>query len=120
MRRKCIIFMVMILVASMSSVCFAGTVSGSGKQTRGYPGHNAEVYGDLFNLPTAGTITAATGEGTDGFWIDREDGSQAVLFNTFKQSIGYTLPAGKYRVLPGLRDNPKADRSRVTVTFTYQ
>jgi len=119
MRRIYIIFMVMVLVISVSTVCFAATVSGGGTQKRGYPGHNAELYGGVFNLPTAGRITSVTGEGTDRFWIEIDHGPQVVMFNTFNQAVGYTLPAGNYRVLPTLRDNPKADSSWVEVTFTY-
>jgi len=119
MRRIYILLVVMLLIISVSSVCLAATVTGAGRQVRGYPGHNAELSGAVFNLPVSGNITSATGEGTDGFWIEPQNRSQIIMFNTFKQAIGYSLPAGNYRVLPGLRDNPKADTSWVTVTFTY-
>lgn len=105
---------VMILVTT--SLCLAATIEGGGKQYRGYPGHNAELYGEVFTLPRAGTIVSVAGEGTDGFWIETAAGGLVQSFNTLNQAVGYTLPAGSYRALPNLRDNPKADRSWVRVT----
>lgn len=118
--RRVSVLLVMVLLVSLAatSLCFAATtVEGSGKQTRGYGSHNAELHGDIFVLPRAGTITNVTGEGTDGFWIEKADGQLVANFNTFKEAIGYSLPAGSYRVLPNLRDYPtKASRSWVRIT----
>ena len=94
------------------------TVEGSGGQTRGTPGHNAELSGPVFVVATPGTITNVAGEGTDGFWIEKDDGTMVKNFENFKAANGFRLAAGKYRVRPNLRENPKADRAWVKVTVS--
>lgn len=94
----------------------AATVSGSGTQSRGYPGHNAEIHGKLFSLPSAGMITSIDGQGTGGFWIEKGSGELVVNFNSMAEAKGYSLPAGSYRIIPNLANG--ANSSRVTVTFT--
>lgn len=113
-----LVVLVSVLVLLATSVCFAATIEGGGKQTRGYPGHDAELYGEVFVLPRQGTIASIAGEGTDGFWIETATGQLVVSFDSFKQAVGYTLPAGSYRALPNLRDYPeKAPKSWVRITI---
>lgn len=117
MNRKWISLMVMVLIIMMTtSVCVAATIEGSGSQTRGTPGHAAELNGKTFTLPAYGTITDITGEGAEGFWIERADGSLVVNFNSLKEAAGYGLSAGSYRVLPNLRESPKANYAWVRIT----
>ena len=117
MRRTGILSVLVVLLVFVStSLCFAAVIEGGGRQSRGYPGHNAELYGQVFELPRAGTIAGVAGEGADGFWIETEAGALVRSFNSLNQGVGFTLRAGRYRVLPNLRDNPKADRSWVRIT----
>ena len=110
---------ILLAVCLLTALAFAQTVvEGGGKQTRGYPGHNAELHGDVFTLPRPGTITSVAGEGTDGYWIETDSGTLVRNWDSFQQSYGYALPAGRYRALPNLRDNPKAMTSWVRVTVT--
>lgn len=100
-----------------STVSFAATtVVANGRQSRGYPGHNAEIHGDLFSLPGAGSITAVDPHGAAGFWIEKDSGELVRNFNTVAESNGYSLPAGKYRVIPNLKDG--VNSCSVAVTFT--
>jgi hypothetical protein len=114
-RRKMVISVViLILFGAMSVGLAAATVTGGGKQVRGYPGHNAELSGDIFILPSAGTIVAVEGEHTDGFWIENSQGTMVASFGSLKQAQGYTLAAGKYRVLPNLEKGRNSAWVRVT------
>ena len=109
--------LVLVAIVLATSLCFAATIEGGGRQTRGYPGHNAELYGEVFVFFLTGTITNVTAEGTDGFWIEKASGENVISFNTLNQAIGYSLPASSKRVLPNLRDYPeKANRSWVRIT----
>ncbi|NTW51794.1 MAG: hypothetical protein HGB22_04325 [Chlorobiaceae bacterium] len=100
-----------------TGVSFAATnVSGHGTQSRGYTGHNAEIHGQLFTLPGAGTITNIEGNGASGFWIEKGSGEMVKNFNTLAEAKGYSLPAGSYRVIPNIRDG--ANSCGVTVTVT--
>lgn len=92
------------------------TVVGNGRQSRGYPGHNAEIHGDLFSLPAAATITAVDGRGASGFWIERESGAMVRNFDSLGEAQGYSLPAGRYRVIPNIRDG--VNSCGIAVTFT--
>jgi hypothetical protein len=104
-----------ILLCSALSFAMT-TVSGSGRQSRGYSGHNAEIHGQLFTLPGTGTISNVEGTGASGFWIEKGSGELVRNFNTIAQAKGYSLPAGSYRVIPNLKDG--ANSCGVTVTFT--
>ena len=118
MRRSGLIgILTLLFIIATTTLCFAATVEGGGRQTRGYPGHNAELYGAVFTLPRAGTIVSVAGEGTDGFWIERANGGLVRSFNSLNEAVGFSLPAGSYRALPNLRDYPeKAQRSWVRIT----
>jgi hypothetical protein len=107
----------MLLLLLWSTVSFAATtVVGEGQQSRGYPGHNAEIHGNLFTLPSAGSITAVEGRGASGFWIEKGSGEMVRNFNTLAQAQGYSLSAGSYRVIPNIKDG--VNSCGVTVTFT--
>lgn len=111
-------FSVIILaLIFVSSVSYAATVSGSGRQSRGYPGHNAEISGQLFTLPANGTISNIDSQGASGFWIEKESGEMVRNFDTIGESAGYSLPAGRYRVIPNIKDG--FNTCWVNVTFTY-
>lgn len=104
-----------LLIVMAVSVCFAATVVGSGGQTRGYSGHNAELKGQAFNLPADGSIVDIAGEGTAGFWIETRNGDLVANFNSFAEAQGYQLSGGTYYVYPNLRDG--SNSAWVKVTF---
>lgn len=110
-----VVVLVVLLMFVFSSFCLAATVTGRGKQTRGYPGHNAELYGETFNLPRAGTIASVDSYGASGFWIENSRGDLIVNFDSVNQAIGYNLAAGSYRVLPNLKNG--YDSCSVAVNF---
>ena len=109
--------MALLSLLLCTAVSFAATnVSGHGTQTRGYAGHNAEINGQLFTLPGAGTITNIEGNGASGFWIEKGSGEMVKNFNSLAEAKGYSLPAGSYRVIPNIKDG--ANSCGITVTFT--
>jgi hypothetical protein len=107
------------LLLTATSVCFAMTIEGSGGQTRGYSGHDAERTVETFTLPMPCTIADVQGDGFDGFWImpPIAVGGAGIPFNSIAQAKGYLLAAGTYRLQPSLRENPKTDSAVVRVTF---
>ncbi|MCX7781131.1 MAG: hypothetical protein N2491_09500 [Negativicutes bacterium] len=116
-KRIAVVSSIILVLFVFTSICLAAaTVSGSGKQTRGRPGHNAELEGRLFTLPSAGTITSVDSQGADGFWIEDERGVMIVNFNSVNEARGYVLRAGSYRVLPNLKNG--FDSCWIHVTFT--
>jgi hypothetical protein len=116
-KRIALVSLSLLTMILWSAVSFAvTTVVGNGRQSRGYPGHNAEIHGDLFTLPGTGSITGVDGRGASGFWIEKESGDMVRNFNTLAQAQGYSLPAGSYRVIPNIKDG--VNSCGVTVTFT--
>ena len=70
-----------------------------GRQTRGVPGRNATLDGNVLTLPFSGEIVDISGS-FDQCGIRSGDRSQLIKMNPQKGDI---LPAGKYTVLPELR-----------------
>lgn len=121
MNRKLVCFFALLLVlvfATPVSMATAVVVEGSGGQIRGNPGRSAELSGKIFVIPKYGTITNIEGEGTAGFWIETNDGGLIANFGSFNEAMGYGLQAGSYRVLPNLKENPKAERAWVRIYVT--
>ncbi len=107
---------ILVSLLLCSTLALAATVvSGSGKQIRGNAGRNAEINGQLFTLPGAGTITNIESQGASGFWIENGDGRLIINFDSINQAKGYNLPAGKYRVIPNIKDGYNS--CSVNVTF---
>ena len=99
-----------------ASACFAEAIEGGGGQTRGYPGHNAELTGKKFTLPRPGNIIKVEGEGTAGFWIENtRNGSMVAQFDSFAEANGFALSAGSYRIFPNLKDGRDSAWVRITV-----
>ncbi|NTV99527.1 MAG: hypothetical protein HGA70_10245 [Chlorobiaceae bacterium] len=90
-------------------------VTAHGWQTRGTVGQNAKIHGDLFSLPSAGTVSTINGSGAGGFWIEKASGELVVNFNTLGEANGYQLGAGSYRAIPNLKDG--ANSASIDVTF---
>lgn len=118
-RRKFFFLVSMVVGCLMASSVWATNIVGTGSQLRGNPGRNAQLNGKVFNVPKNGAISNVSMNGTDSFWIERANGQQLATFGSMQQAIGYPLPAGSYRVLPNLRENPKAQSSTVSITVTY-
>ncbi|WP_449258601.1 hypothetical protein [Chlorobium limicola] len=114
MRALSATLMAVIFVATVSLA--ATTVTGNGSQSRGYPGQNAKINGQLFSLPATGTITNVNGQGASGFWIEKGTGELVRNFNSYGEAKGFSLPAGSYRAIPNLQDG--AASAWINVTFT--
>lgn len=104
-----------LIFASAVSIA-AMSVTGNGSQSRGYPGQNAKINGQLFTLPATGTITNINGQGASGFWIEKGSGELVKNFNSNGEAKGFSLQAGSYRVIPNLQDG--AASAWINVTFT--
>lgn len=114
MRALSVTLMTVIFAAAVSLA--ATTATGNGSQSRGYPGQNAKINGQLFSLPATGTITSVNGQGASGFWIEKGTGELVMNFNSNGEARGFTLPAGSYRVIPNLQDG--AASAWINVVFT--
>ncbi|NTU92842.1 MAG: hypothetical protein HGB29_01335 [Chlorobiaceae bacterium] len=118
MQKRFLLLSVALLAMLLcSAVSFAGTVNGTGRQSRGYPGHNAEIHGQLFTLPATGTISNIEPNGASGFWIETESGTLVKNFDSVGQARGYSIPAGSYRIIPNIRDGVNSCSINVTITY---
>lgn len=114
-KRLMVAVMAVALVACLVVTVEAGSVTATGKQTRGTPGHNAELIGGSFEIPGGVTarITDVECSGA-GFWIE---GAVQKNFDSAAQAKGQTLGTGRYRALPNLK--PGQNEASVSVTLTW-
>jgi hypothetical protein len=90
-------------------------VSAGGRQSREYPGHNAEINGQLFPLTSASTVINIDSQGTSGFWIENIDGVLIKNFDSIDQAKGYNQHAEQYRVIQNIKNGYNS--CSVNVTF---
>jgi len=110
-----IVLFVSALICLASLQGHASEVRGSGVQTRGMPGQNAELRGKPFTLTGQSVITRVEGDGR-GFWI-QDESSRAVLLTCDRNGDGEgkLIPKGTYRVFPHLQ--PQQKSASVTIIF---
>jgi hypothetical protein len=114
-KRSVVAAMAVVLVFCLALGVEAGSATASGRQTRGTPGHNAELIGGQFEIPAGVTasITQVECSGA-GFWIE---GPVHRNFDNAAQAKGLRLGPGKYRALPNLKPNQQEASVAITATW---
>jgi len=90
-----------VILFVFSAESGAQNVHASGTQTRGSMGNSARLEGQMFYLPSPGTIISASSTG-NGFWIQNASGNVVAQYWNANDSIGAVLQAGSYYIFPNL------------------
>ena len=121
MKKMVSVLLLVVMVMSSSTVFAAGEMTLWGTQTAG-SGHmkNAKTDGNTLVLTASATITAVTGDADDYcIWAivtpQNRTGRSVLCGGKGRPNIvGQTLPAGSYRVIPGVEGRSAA---KITITF---
>ncbi|MHC9538006.1 MAG: hypothetical protein AB9903_00655 [Vulcanimicrobiota bacterium] len=112
-----LIILSIILLEIVAGPASAVDITGSGSQTRGGPGKNAQLTGKPFVILQQSIIAEVKGNGK-GFWIqDATDRSIVRRFDNNRDAINVLIPKGTYLVYPNLHAGQAM--ASVAVTFRY-
>ncbi len=115
MKKRLVVLLVIAALLGLAVSAHGATVSAWGRQYRGSVLNPPQLEGNVFTLPSPGTIIQASSSGP-GFWIvSAATGAKVAQFWEASAAVGQVLAAGSYRVYPNL--GQAQNSARVNVVF---